>query len=269
MPEQKKGFTIDLEQIIAAKFGGRKLPGPLLRFLKRFLHIDYLNAFFEKGYEGVEFCTEAVKYLGVTLDVKGLENIPADGTRYTFACNHPLGGIDGVALASLVGTAFGSVGALMNDFLLAVPGLRPLGIPVNKVGSQARNLVSLVNDMFQSDKQIMIFPAGLCSRKIDGKIQDLPWTKTFITQSKASGRKIVPVFFDAVNSPRFYRIARLRKKLGIKFNIEMITLPDEMYRARGQHFTVRFGTPVPPEFFNSSKTPLQWAAWVREQVYQI
>lgn len=261
--------TIDLEKLVADKFGGKKLPKPMMAFLKRFFHIDFLNDFFAKGYEGIEFCTETVKALDVTLEVEGLENVPADGTLYTFASNHPLGGVDGVALAGIVGTNYGDLTMLVNDFLMAIPGLRPLGIPVNKVGGQARNLPKLVAEAFSSDKQILIFPAGLCSRKIDGKIQDLPWTKTFVRQSVLNSRPIVPVRFIGSNSRRFYRLANLQKKLGLKFNFAMLKLPDELYKARGKTFKIRFGTPIPPERFDSSKSALEWAAFVRDEVYKL
>ncbi len=269
MEEVKKGYTIDLEKVISDKFKGKKLPGFVIRFLKRLLHVDWLNGFFEKGYEGIEFCEEAVKYLDFKLEVSGLENIPADGTVYTFASNHPLGGPDGIALSSLIGGKYGSLRLLVNDFLMMVPGIRPLSIPVNKVGGQVRNLPVLVREIFSSDNQILIFPAGLCSRKIDGVVQDLPWSKTFIVQSVANGRTVVPVRFDACNSKRFYRLAALRKFLKIKFNFEMITLPDEMYKARHKSFRVTFGKPIPPTFFDKSRTPLEWAAYVREEVYKL
>ena len=269
MDQNIQNHTIDLDKIVSDKFKGKKLPGFVMRFLKRFLHIDFLNAFFERGYEGIEFCEETLNYLDVKLEVEGLGNIPADGTLYTFASNHPLGGIDGVALGGLVGRRFGSVTMLVNDFLMAIPGLRPLGIPVNKVGGQARNLPQLVSEAFASDKQILIFPAGLCSRKIDGKIQDLPWSKAFVAKSVKTGRKIVPVHFVGTNSKRFYRVANLCKALKLKFNFAMLLLPDELYKNQHQTFKVIFGEPIDPSVFDSSKTPVQWAAWVRDKVYSL
>jgi len=261
--------TIDLDKLVADKFGGKKLPRPVIGFLKRFFHIDFLNDFFAKGYDGIEFCTETVKALDVKLEVEGLENIPSDGTLYTFASNHPLGGVDGVALAGIIGTRFGDLTMLVNDFLMSIPGLRPLGIPVNKVGGQARNLPRLVAEAFSSGKQILIFPAGLCSRRIDGKIQDIPWTKTFIKQSVQNDRPVVPVRFVGTNSKRFYRIANLQKKLGLKFNFAMLMLPDELYKARGKTFKIIFGKPILPATFDASKTALEWAATVREEVHNM
>jgi putative hemolysin len=148
-------------------------------------------------------------------------------------------------------------------------GLAPLCIGINKLGGQSRNFPKQVDELFHSDNNIIMFPAGLCSRLIDGEIHDIPWSKAFVTKSVQTQRDIVPVHFIGENSPRFYRIAQWCKRLGIKFNFAMITLPDEMYRSRGRHYTVRFGTPIPYQTFDHSRTPAQWATWVEDRVYEL
>ena len=268
MAEYRPDYAIDIERVISSK-GGR-VPGFVVGWVKRFFHVDLLNDFFVKGYEGVEFCTEALKALGITLEIEGLENVPQDGSRYTFVSNHPLGGIDGVALGSVVGENFGGrVRYLVNDLLMNIKGLAPICVPINKFGGQARELPRLINEAFESENHMIVFPAGLCSRRIDGKIQDLPWGKAFVSKSIATGRKVVPVHFIAENSKRFYRIAKWNKLLGIKFNIAMMFLPDEMVRARGSVFRVVFGKPVPPEAFDDTHSAYEWAQWVRETVYKL
>ena len=261
-------MAVDLESIVAAK--GGKLPRPVIALMKRILHLDFLNAYFVKGYEGVEFCTGALEYLDVKVDVEGLENVPDDGTLYTFVSNHPLGGIDGVALGSIVGGHFGGkVRYLVNDILMHIKGLAPICVPINKTGGQSRNLPALINEAFQSDNQMILFPAGLCSRRIDGRIQDLPWGKAFINKSVGTGRSVVPVHFIAENSKRFYRFADFCKKMRFKFNFAMVLLPDEMYRNRHTTFRIIFGKPIPPESFDSSRSPIEWAQLVREEVYKL
>lgn len=260
--------SINLEEMISQKSGGKKLPAFVIRLLKRFLRLDYINRFCKEGKMGIDFCTGTIEYMGVTLKVEGLENVPKDG-RYAFVSNHPLGGIDGVALGGIIGTNFGSVKMLVNDFLMALPGLRPLCIPVNKTGGQARNLPVLVNQAFDSQEQMLLFPAGLCSRLIDGKVQDIAWSKTFISQSVRTQRDIVPIHFIGENSKRFYRIARLCKILHLKFNLAMAFLPDELYKGQGKTFTIKFGKPIPYTHFDKSRTPLQWAQCVREEVYKL
>lgn len=270
-PVPRPDLAIDLDKVVAEKFPGKKIPKWFLNWMKRFIHQDFLNGMITKGYEGIEFCTEGIKYLDVTLVVEGLENVKVpEGSLITFTSNHPLGGIDGVALASVVGENFGhNVRFLVNDFLMALPGIKSMSVPINKTGAQARDLPKLINEVYHSDNNLMIFPAGLCSRKIDGKIQDLPWSKNFIKMSRDTNRYVVPIHFIGRNSNRFYNIANICKWLKLKFNFAMLFLPDEMYRQRGGTFKVKFGTPIPPETFDKSKTDTEWAAWVREKVYEL
>lgn len=265
---ERPDMTIDLDRILESK--GWKVPSFLKNKVKEFLHLDFLNKFFIQGYEGVEFCTKTLDYLDVKLDVKGLENVPDDGTLYTFVSNHPLGGIDGVSMGSIVGENFGGkVKYLVNDILMNIKGLAPICVPVNKTGGQSRNLPQLIKEAFESDNHMVMFPAGLCSRKIDGKIQDLPWGKAFITKSKQTGRAVVPVHFIGENSPRFYKVANWCKKLGIKFNVAMLFLPDELYKAQHSTYKVVVGKPIPCSFFDGTRTPYEWAQWVREEVYKL
>lgn len=264
-------LAIDLDRVLANKFGGKKFPRFVVRFLERLLHIEFLNGLLVQGYEGQEFLDKAVEYLDVHPIVEGLENLDLSGnTKYTFASNHPLGGIDGVILSSAIGTAFGGkVRLQVNDFLMNLPGLASQSVPVSKTGSQSRNLPAQINALYSSDEQVLVFPAGLCSRRIDGKVQDLPWGKTFVAKSRQYGRYIVPIHFIGENSKRFYFIASLCKFLRLKFNFAMAFLPDEA--CRGMHRTYRaiVGKPIPPETFDKSRNDRQWGAWVREQVYKL
>jgi len=262
-------MTIDIESILSSKFKGKKLPKFIIRWIKKFIHEDEINHILSSWDGKEDFFAHAVRCLNLTIDIEGLENVPDDGTLYTFASNHPLGGADGVILASVIVSKFGNVGILANDFLSYLPPLKPHTVPVNKTGSQSRSLSEGVNNMFKSDRQVLMFPAGVCSRMIDGKVQDLPWTKTFITKSVANSRPIVPVHFVARNSKRFYTVAKIRKFLGIKFNVEMCMLPDEFFRTRNSHFTVKIAEPIPCSVFDKSKTAYEWAAWVRESVYNL
>ena len=239
-------YALDLDKILASKFKGKKIPKVLVSALKKFFHVDFLNDVLSSSPgEGVVFCRHVVEYLDLKLEVSGIENVPADGTLYTFASNHPLGGADGVALCSLIGERFGNVRMPVNDFLMYVKPLAPLCVPINKFGAQLRNLPALLDEAFGSTDQILVFPAGLCSRMIDGRVQDLAWTKTFVKKSVESGRSIVPVHFIGENSRFFYRLTNLSKKLGVKFNIGMLCLPNELYKSRHKSYRIVFGRPVP------------------------
>ncbi len=263
---------LDIEQVIRSKAGkkAKYIPKFLINWFKNFMHLDYINGYLKEGYLGVEFCENCLKYLGVELEIHGLENLPKDGRTYTFVSNHPLGAIDGVTLGAIIGRQYDEkVKYLLNDILMFLKGMAPLGVPINKTGSQARNLTNLLNEAFRSDNQMLVFPAGLCSRMIDGEIRDLPWGKAFVRLSRQTGRDIIPIHFEGENSERFYRIASWQKKLGLKFNIAMLLLPDEMYRSAGKKYKITFGKPIPVTTLDKSKSDYEWAQEIRRMAYEL
>ena len=269
---ERQPQILDIEQVIKSKAGknAKFIPKFLINWFKNFMHLDYITGYLKEGYVGVEFCDNCLKYLGVKLEVEGLENLPKDGRTYTFVSNHPLGAIDGVTLGAVIGKEYdGKVKYLMNDLLMNLKGMAPLGIPINKLGGQARNLPRLINDVYSSDNQMLVFPAGLCSRKIDGKIQDIEWGKSFIKKSRETGRDIVPIHFEGENSKRFYCIATWQKMLGFKFNFAMMTLPSEMVRSAGKTYKVTIGKPVAITSLDRSKSDHEWAQEIRRRVYEL
>lgn len=265
--------TIDMDSIVRQRAGSkaRFIPRWATAALARFVHQDYINGYLCQGRVGVDFCQGTLDHLGVTVSVEGLENLPPDGTLCTFVSNHPLGAIDGVALGAVIGSRYdGRVKILVNDLLMNLKGLAPLCIPVNKLGRQSRSLSALLDEAYRSHNQIVTFPAGLCSRLgDDGEIRDLQWKGSFVKKSVETGRTVVPIHFMGQNSPRFYAVARWCKRLGLKVNLAMALLPDEMYRSRGRHYRVVFGKPLPPETFDRSRTATEWAEWLKQQVYKI
>lgn len=266
-------LKIDVEKILAAKAGkkARYIPHFLISYLKKIIHQDEVNEFMLlcKDKYGLEFVAEFMRYFNNSFDVKGLENLPADG-RFTFVSNHPLGAQDGLGLAYILGQKYeGKIKLLVNDLLMNIPQLSTFWVPINKTGKQARNFPQQVNAAFESDNNIVMFPAGICSRKRGGVIRDLEWKKTFITKSVQTQRDIIPIHFEGRNSDFFYRLANINKMLGIKFNIAMLYLSDEMYKNRNKTFKVTIGKPIPWQTFDSSKRPSEWAQYVKELVYKL
>lgn len=271
-----KVFTIDIDEIVRGKAGAkaRFVPRFVLSWLKRIIHQDEVNEFIlgEGDKQGMPWLDDCMEYLGTTLNVKGLENLPddSDGRLFTFVSNHPLGGPDGVALGHLLGHRYdGRIKYLVNDLLMNLHGLAPFFVPINKTGKQSRDFPRLVEAVFGSPNHIIMFPAGLCSRRIGGQIHDLPWQKTFITKSVETQRDIVPIRFNGRNSDFFYRIANVGKRLGLKFNIAMLYLVDELYKNRGKTFDVTIGKPIPYSTFDKSRKPQEWAAYVEDIVYKL
>lgn len=269
-------LRIDVDKILQSKMGdkAKRVPRFLVSWLKRRLHQDEVNAFLEKegDIQGVPWVEDVVEHLGMKLVIEGEENLPGseDPKRYTFVSNHPLGGLDGVALGAVLGRRYeGQIKYLVNDLLMNLPGLAPLCIPINKTGKQSRQFPLMVEAGFKSENHIIMFPAGLCSRKQKGVIRDLPWNKTFITKSVETQRDIVPIHFGGRNSEKFYRIANICKFFRLKFNVAMIYLVDEMFGNRDKTFVVKIGKPIPWQTFDKSRTPLQWAQYVQDEVYKL
>lgn len=266
-------FLIDIDKILQSKAGAKAkyVPSFVVSYLKRIVHQDEINEFLARveGKVGVDFLEEGMQFLDMKLDVRGLENLPADGLC-TFVSNHPLGGQDGVALGYLLGKHYdGRIKYLVNDLLMNLKGLAPLFIPINKTGSQAKDFPLMVEAGFNSDSPIIMFPAGLCSRRQNGMIRDLEWKKTFVVKSVQHHRDVVPIFFEGRNSDFFYNLANLCKALGIKFNIAMLYLADEMFKNRHKTFKVTIGKPIPWQTFDKSKTPAAWAEYVKNTVYNL
>ena len=272
---EKVEKTIDIEKILQGKMGkkAKLVPRFVVSWLKHIIHEDEVNKFLweSRNLSGTEWLTECVRYLKMTLDIKGIENLPDknDGKLYTFVSNHPLGGQDGVTLGSIIGQHFdGRFRYLVNDLLLNLPGLKPVSIGINKTGKQSRDFPRMVEAAFQSDNHILMFPAGLNSRKINGEIHDLPWKKTFVSKSVEYQRDVVPIHFSGQNSKRFYRIAKFSDRF-LPFNLAMLFLVYEMYKNVGKTFEIRIGKPIPWQTFDKSKTPLEWAQYVENKVYEL
>lgn len=266
--------VIDYRKVFTAKVPKlmKHMPDWAFRKVQRLLHEDDLNAIHRKykDLEGLDFVNAFLKEFNLNLIVNGAEHL-SESQRIVVASNHPMGGLDGIALIGVVGKHCGKVITPVNDFLTFIPNLRSVFIPVNKVGNDLANRkenIRVFNEAFSGDCTVCYFPFGLCSRKTkDGKIMDLDWKKTFVTKAKASQRDIVPVHIDGRNSEFFYNLARTRKFLHVKVNIEMAFLVDEMFKQRNQTLTITFGKPIPYQVFDGRFSDAQWAEKLRRFSY--
>ncbi|MBE8722450.1 1-acyl-sn-glycerol-3-phosphate acyltransferase [Sphingobacterium pedocola] len=246
------------------------IPKPLISYLKRTIHEDEINYIMTtyKDLYGLDFVDALINELGVEVVLEGEDNIPIDES-VIFASNHPLGGLDGIAFMHAIGRYRRDVKFLVNDILLNIRNLEPLFIGVNKVGGQNKNAISAIDEAYAADHALLVFPAGLVSRKINSEIVDLEWKKSFISKAKKYKKNIVPVFIEGKNSNFFYNFSRWRQKLGVKFNMEMLYLPDEMFSQRGQRVTIKIGKKIPYSYFDTAKNERQWAADVKQLVYEM
>jgi putative hemolysin len=267
-----KKFHINVQEIINAKApkAAKKIPSFVVKALAKLICQDGLNKFLSHNGDarGVDFMDNAVKYFKIKLQIKGEENLPDFNTKCFFASNHPLGGMDGICLSSYLGNQYNKqIKYLVNDILYFIEPLQPIFVPINKHGAQGRAAAQALNEAIASENQIITFPAGLCSRKTNGVICDPEWKKMLVVKAIEYKRDVIPVYFEAKNSNLFYNIANIRKRIGLKFNIEMLFLPSELFKAQGKTFTVYFGKPIPWQTFDSSKSPQEWTNWVKNIVY--
>lgn len=274
MKMAKEGITqIDIQQVLKQKAPSvaGKIPSFIVNYLIRTVHQDELNDILTRYHDkqGTDFMQELLGYFDLTLDLVHEHNLPAEG-RYIFASNHPLGGLDGICLSAVLGSRYGGkIKYLVNDLLLYLTNLQSIFVPINKHGAQGKENARLIEEAYASDHQIITFPAGLCSRKTGGKIEDPEWKKSFIQKAIEYRRDVIPIYFEGKNSNFFYRLAHIRKKLGIRMNYEMIYLPDEMFRSKHKTFRIHFGEPIPWQTFRTDKKPAEWAEWVKETAYKL
>lgn len=265
-------IQIDVEQVLRDKAPdvARKIPGFVFSLLRKIICEEQCNNFLKKsaGKEGLEFADALIQNHSAGIEVRGLENLP-EGGRFLFASNHPLGGMDGVALLSALGTRYGSdVRFIVNDILMNVKPLASLFVPINKHGSQSKDTFDQLHEALESDAQVLIFPAGLVSRRQKGgAIEDLEWKKSFVSQAIRYQRDIVPVYFEARNSAFFYNFAYWRKKLGVKLNIDMLFLPREIFNKSSQRFIIHIGQPISYQLIEKEGSPKAWAKKIKNIVY--
>lgn len=273
-------LQFDIRAVLKKKAPKAHVPGFLIRYLERIAHIKQMNAFLRKypevkNYDFIRLVLD--EELGCSASIDGIENIPTDGKPLIFASNHPLGGLDGMIIAQMIHESRASRGdsrplkVIVNDLLMFMEPLAGLWAPVNKVGRLTKEQAQQQHALWESETDVLTFPAGICSRmqRIDGKwqIQDLEWQKNFIQRAREYHRDIVPIYFEGRNSKFFYTLAYIRKLLHIKLNIEMLYLVDEMYGAHGKHFKVHVLPPISYTSLDTSKSPKEWAEYIKQIVY--
>lgn len=248
----------------------KRLPRFVVKLIEKTICQDQMNHVINKYIvdTGVSFLPQVIKEFNLTLNVRGVENLP-DKSRCFFVANHPFGIIDGLILTFYVGQKYGDLKAIGNDAFNYVPNLRPLIAAVNVYGHSSKQYIMALDEVYHSDVAITHFPSGEVSRIYNGKVQDAPWQKSFITKAVFSKRDIVPFCFEGTNSHLFYFINRLRRKMGIKTNFELLLLPREMFKKKNKTIRLTIGKPIPWQRFDNSMTQYEWAQKVREHVYEM
>ncbi len=263
---------IDIEKVIKSKNPKllKWLPKFIVNYLKRIIHQEDVNQIlddFKDDYD-YEFSKKLIDRFNIKVNVKGQDNIPKEG-GFIFASNHPLGGMDAMALVTVIEPYRKDVKFIVNDLLLNLKNLNGLFVGVNKHGTNSKKSLEMVDELFASDKAVFVFPAGLVSRKKSGVVSDLEWKKTFITRAKKHNKTIIPVYVGGSLSNFFYRLSNLRTALGIKANLEMLYLCDESFKQQHKTLDIIFGKPIPSSFFDKSKSDKEWSKWMENKVHSM
>jgi len=265
-------LRVDIDELLRTKAPGpyKFIPRFFINYVKRVVHEKDINDFLAKDGEkrGIDFINATLEMLGAEIIIEGMENIPPTG-GYIFASNHPLGGLDGLSIIYSIAKVRTDIKFFVNELLLTLKNLDNIIVPVNINGNSTRKMLETVDKIYSADFAIPIFPAGLVSRKSGrDEIKDLNWKKSFITQAKHYQKDIVPIYIEGKNSRFFYNFAALRKKLGIKINLEMFFLVDEMFAHKDKKVILHFGKPVSWQVFDKRHTDAQWANIFRDELYK-
>ena len=267
MSKDRTDYLLDLNKVLGPKLS-KKLPGFVKRFIARRLHVKEINdcVMHAEHYAGVGFFDEALKYVGITYRVRGEENIDLS-KKYIYVCNHPLGGPEALIIGSIFRKIYGDGFTVpSNQILYNLKPLQEFFVPVSVGGKQGRDIAEKVASMFESGKQVLVFPAGLCARTFKGVVTEMPWKKMFVAQARKYQRDVVPVHISGHNSKWYFFLSWLSRTLKLKFNLGMIFLVDELFKQRGNEFVITFGKPIEYDRFDKTKTDLQWADEVKNIV---
>ena len=267
MSKDRTDYLLDLNKVLGPKLS-KKLPGFVKRFIARRLHVKEINdcVMHAEHYAGVGFFDEALKYVGITYRVRGEENIDLS-KKYIYVCNHPLGGPEALIIGSIFRKIYGDGFTVpSNQILYNLKPLQEFFVPVSVGGKQGRDIAEKVASMFESGKQVLVFPAGLCARTFKGVVTEMPWKKMFVAQARKYQRDVVPVHISGHNTKWYFFLSWLSRTLKLKFNIGMIFLVDELFKQRGNEFVITFGKPIEYDRFDKTKTDLQWADEVKNIV---
>lgn len=264
---------LDLYKILKEKAPKlyKRTPNFVIELLGKIIHLKEMNKIIadNDGKRGVDFADAILNTLNIKNNVIFVnEQAIKKGEKYVFVSNHPLGGLDGLTITSEITKRFGPAKFIVNEILMGVEPLREIFVPVRNLGTASRDSINQIQELYSSDFQVLNFPAGACSRLIKGKIQDLEWKKSFVKQAQEAGRTIVPIYFGGKNSKHFYWISKIRKAIGIKAFIEMILLPDEMFRNANKTFDLVIGEPITPEQIKQSGDSYSvWCDRIRKIIY--
>ncbi len=264
----EKPKQIDFKKIIRNQKNNsiRKLPNFAIAIIKKILKEKQLNQFIAvTGHKyNYEFIESTIEYFNVKQKIYGFEKLDPNKS-YIFVSNHPIGGWDFAVIISALRKKYSDIKVIANKVLMSLDNIKDMLIPVGVFDKTTQAEKDYIQAKLSNPKtQIITFPAGLVSRIKKGKVTDTPWHRSFVRHAVETKREIVPIFVDAVNSRFFYNIARLRKFLRIKTNIELFFIIGEQFKKNNKTIPIYIGDPIPYQKITEDKSHLEWAREIQE-----
>jgi putative hemolysin len=220
----------------------------LSKFAKSIIHQDEINDFLiNHSYLGAfEFIDAVLEYFNFDFYVnsKEKENIPSLG-RVVIIANHPLGGLDALALIKLVSSIRKDIKVVANDFLEQLEPIKPILAPINNFKKQqTKESISNIYKALNDDMAVIVFPSGEVSRATATGIKDKKWHKGFLNFANRTHSSILPIFIGGKNSKTFYTVSTINKKLST------LLLSHEMFKQQSKTIEMVVGELIPYENIN-------------------
>ncbi len=241
---------------------------PFLKSLNAILKIDKINAFLREHDDKTEFdFIDAVLHhlnFSYYMSNKHRYNIPSEG-RLIIVANHPLGGLDGLALLRAISEVRKDVKIVANQVLSEIPNLANLLLPFNVFSIQnQKNNIKRIEEALDNEEAVIFFPAGEVSRLQTNGIRDKKWMKGAVSFAARMKAPVLPIYIDGKNSAGFYTSSMLNK------HFSTFLLPGELFKSKDKHITLNIGNIIPAETFShSALTDKIQSKLLRKHVYRL
>jgi putative hemolysin len=212
-----------------------------------------------------QFLDYSLDALGIDIDIENealLADIPKTGPVLIVA-NHPLGGLEGMAIAKVIGKYRPDLQVLTNELLRLIPELAPLFIGVNVLSRDAAagNVggIKQVHKQLKNDGAVLLFPAGMVSAYefSHRRIQDKEWNRLAGQLLKRYEASCTPVYVRGRNSSYFYGAGVIHPRL------RTILLPRQLANKQGYTLPLKIGRPIPAQELRLLKSPVAVTQYLR------
>ncbi len=203
------------------------------------------------------FLQYALDALHIHLQIKNealLQTIPKEGP-VVFVSNHPLGGLEGIAMSHFLLKYRPDTLVLTNQMLRRIPELSDIFIGVDVLSQNAakENSKSIrqVYSHLENGGAILIYPAGRVSaiNKKTWKVEDIQWNNLVGRLLKKYQAACMPFYVKGRNSRLFYLTGLIHKRL------RTILLPRQLVNKKGMNLEVCVGHVITPDEIKHLETP--------------